>query len=201
MKTCRKCQAQFEGRFCRECNRARAREWAAANRERSRQSAREWALKNPERKRATDAAYRAANADRIDAYHAQWRQDAKIQRQGSAPRYCERCAEAIPFERRSDARFCTDLCQKRSEINRATHRRRGRMAGGFVEDVHPLVLLERDDGACGICGTDVDPLRFHIDHVIPLARGGEHSYANTQVAHPSCNHKKSAHLQHELEAA
>lgn len=85
--------------------------------------------------------------------------------------------------------------KRNPEVSRAkTTRRRARQAGAFVEEVVRLVLLERDDGTCGICGGDVDPLDFHLDHIIPLAAGGEHSYANTQVAHPSCNVRKGASL-------
>lgn len=68
--------------------------------------------------------------------------------------------------------------------------RYARKVSVFVEHVHPLVVLERDDGVCGICGTDVDPTDFHVDHVMPLVRGGEHSYANVQLAHPVCNQRK-----------
>lgn len=70
--------------------------------------------------------------------------------------------------------------------------REKRKLGGYVEDVHPLVRLELDDGQCGICGEDVDPTDFHVDHIVPLSRGGEHSYANTQTAHPKCNQRKGA---------
>lgn len=70
--------------------------------------------------------------------------------------------------------------------------RRARQRGAHVEHVEALVVLERADGVCGICGEDVDPLDFHVDHVVPLARGGEHSYANTQPAHPRCNKSKGA---------
>lgn len=28
---------------------------------------------------------------------------------------------------------------------------------------------------------------FHVDHVIPLIRGGRHNYENVQTAHPYCN--------------
>jgi 5-methylcytosine-specific restriction endonuclease McrA len=59
-----------------------------------------------------------------------------------------------------------------------------------AEYVHPLVVLECHDGICGICGSDVDPLNFHMDHVIPLSRGGEHNYTNVQPAHPFCNISK-----------
>jgi 5-methylcytosine-specific restriction endonuclease McrA len=74
--------------------------------------------------------------------------------------------------------------------------RRASVAGTFV---HSLVVLERADGVCGICGHDVDPFAFHVDHVVPLARGGEHNYSNVQPAHPLCNQRKSARLPEEMD--
>jgi 5-methylcytosine-specific restriction endonuclease McrA len=65
------------------------------------------------------------------------------------------------------------------------------MRGQFVEDVDRLVLLELHDGVCGICGEDVDPFSYHVDHVVPLVQGGFHNYVNTQPAHPRCNLRKA----------
>lgn len=56
------------------------------------------------------------------------------------------------------------------------------------------IVYERDEGICGICKESVDRDDFHIDHVIPLARGGKHSYADVQVAHPVCNSRKGARI-------
>ena len=72
--------------------------------------------------------------------------------------------------------------------------RRARRSAGFVESVDPLVVLELADGVCGICGEDVDPLDYHVDHVVPLALGGDHSYANTAPTHPRCNAQKGARM-------
>lgn len=66
----------------------------------------------------------------------------------------------------------------------------GKAGGVWIEDVEALVVLEMDDGLCGICGEDVDPFRFDLDHIVPLSKGGEHSYANVQVAHSACNIRK-----------
>lgn len=60
--------------------------------------------------------------------------------------------------------------------------------------LHRLVVLEREDGVCGICGEDVDPFDFHVDHIIPLCEQGEHSYENLQIAHPLCNQRKNRFL-------
>lgn len=69
-------------------------------------------------------------------------------------------------------------------------RRRARRRGAHSEPVYGLVLLELADGACGICGEDVDPFDFHVDHIVALGRGGHHNYENTQIAHPACNLRK-----------
>jgi len=75
--------------------------------------------------------------------------------------------------------------------------RRARAGGYFTEHVDRLELLDRHDGLCGICGDAVDPGNFDVDHVIPIGRGGEHSYANTQPAHKRCNQSKKNRLMHE----
>lgn len=94
---------------------------------------------------------------------------------------------------------CADWETRNREARYAINaRRRALKRAAFVEDVVPLVVLERDDGVCGICGGDVDPFDFHVDHIVPLSRGGEHSYANVQAAHPACNIRKRDSL---LEAA
>ena len=71
--------------------------------------------------------------------------------------------------------------------------RRARVLTGFVEPVDRLVVYARDRGRCGICGRFVAKARFEVDHIRPLARGGEHSYANVQVAHPVCNRRKTVY--------
>jgi|ERR671918_452659 5-methylcytosine-specific restriction endonuclease McrA len=67
-------------------------------------------------------------------------------------------------------------------------------APAAVEHVDPLIVLELRDGMCGICGSDVDPLAFEVDHVVALARGGLHNYENCQPAHGPCNRRKWAHM-------
>lgn len=63
----------------------------------------------------------------------------------------------------------------------------------FVEAVDPRVVFERDKGICGICTEQVEPMSpWEMDHIIPILRGGQHSYANVQLAHRRCNRSKGA---------
>src|SRR5271166_2713229 len=69
--------------------------------------------------------------------------------------------------------------------------RRARKLGQFIEDVDPRVVYEMHGGMCGICKRFIDG-EFHVDHVIPLSKGGMHGYVNVQPAHPICNLEKGA---------
>jgi 5-methylcytosine-specific restriction endonuclease McrA len=66
------------------------------------------------------------------------------------------------------------------------------------ELVNRQEVYERDKWMCGICNEPVDKaLKFpdvmsaSLDHIIPMAKGGPHSYENTQCAHFICNSIKS----------
>jgi 5-methylcytosine-specific restriction endonuclease McrA len=61
-------------------------------------------------------------------------------------------------------------------------------------------LYERDGGICQICGKPCDwndmewghsgPTYPSLDHIVPRANGGEHTWDNVQLAHCMCNSKK-----------
>ena len=67
----------------------------------------------------------------------------------------------------------------------------------FDETITLKDLIKRDGGICQICGkpTDANDIKAgHIgkayptlDHIIPLSKGGSHTWDNVQLAHMSCN--------------
>jgi len=71
--------------------------------------------------------------------------------------------------------------------------RRARKADAFIEAVDRQVVFARDAGLCGICQQGVEPANWHLDHIQPLSKGGQHSYDNVQVSHPVCNMRKHIH--------
>lgn len=98
------------------------------------------------------------------------------------------------LERARESRIrCVD--RVRREKRKSAQVRRARKKAVFVEVVDPMVVFQRDKGICGICMKHVDiNSKWHIDHVIPIARGGVHSYANVQLAHALCNLSKHAKM-------
>lgn len=80
---------------------------------------------------------------------------------------------------------------KRAELSSL---RRARKAGAFIERVYRSVVFKRDRGMCGECHMPVAFQQWELDHIIPLSKGGAHSYNNVQVTHPICNRRKGVRI-------
>lgn len=124
----------------------------------------------------------------------------------STARYCRRAACRLDrLAARMAAKRAADSTYGRTGYNEATaeryHRRRALKKGATVEAFSHVEVFERDNWTCGICGESVDPelkwpdpLSVSLDHVVPLALGGDHSRANTQCSHLTCNVRKGAQV-------
>lgn len=75
----------------------------------------------------------------------------------------------------------------RHEMSEARAVKRG---ARIVEFVDARKVWERDNGVCYLCRLPVELLKMSIDHVVPLSKGGEHSYSNCRLSHATCNRKK-----------
>lgn len=73
---------------------------------------------------------------------------------------------------------------------------RSNTAEGYL--VRPRSVYIRDGWICGICNNPVDrnlyhphPMSVSLDHIIPVSKGGGHTYDNLQCSHLICNIRKS----------
>lgn len=87
----------------------------------------------------------------------------------------------------------TDIKRKHTLKRRALKRKTS------IESISPKYLFDRDKWICGICKEDIDKnlvwpdrMSVSVDHIIPLAKGGTHTYDNLQASHYICNVRKSA---------
>ena len=91
--------------------------------------------------------------------------------------------------------YCSASCRKRVSVGK----RNALKHQAPAERVDPLVVLRRDDWHCRICGITTpqhlrgtyDPCAPEVDHIVPLSKGGHHTYANTQCVCRRCNSIKS----------
>lgn len=89
---------------------------------------------------------------------------------------------------------------------RDSHRHRARKYGcEYDSSVTLKKLIKRDGLKCAICGEMCDikdnrwskylgPMSPTIDHIIPMAKGGGHTWENVQIAHAICNTYKSDNI-------
>lgn len=52
-------------------------------------------------------------------------------------------------------------------------------------------IYTRDNGRCFHCGRNVPSSGWHLDHIIPVSKGGTHTKSNVCVSCPRCNLVKS----------
>ena len=83
-------------------------------------------------------------------------------------------------------------------------RRRALIRGAVTESYTTAWVAERDKWRCGLCGKKVNPtlktphpMSLSIDHVVPLALGGDDVKANVQLAHRRCNVRKHTRAMNE----
>jgi 5-methylcytosine-specific restriction endonuclease McrA len=142
--------------------------------------------RNRDAAKARSKVHYAANIDdrRMKRYEKYWA-DPESAIQASRSYYQDHKEEILAAQKHPDT------LAKRADRQLE---REARKREQFVESVDRQIVLERDEGICGICGLPTDRDDFHVDHVIPLSKGGLHCYANVQVAHPFCNIGKGAKL-------
>jgi 5-methylcytosine-specific restriction endonuclease McrA len=160
-------------------NKATQRRNASAKRERTRAK---WVAEAPARRRAAAQRKLGSHAAGTRSTPRKWYMG-----------WCAECGTAWVDNQPARA-VCSQQCGKR----KAKRYRRRLKQAAYVEDVWRSKVYERDHWHCQLCHKPVrrdkpvpHPLAPTLDHIVPLARGGEHSYANVQLAHFICNAVKS----------
>lgn len=113
------------------------------------------------------------------------------------PRPCIIC-ETVFAPDSNVSTICSNRCRKEMKRSRR-HARRASYHCSTADRISPSRLFERDGWMCQSCGCDLDPaLRGQhvpeapsVDHVIPLARGGTHSWGNVVAVCLACNWAKN----------
>lgn len=92
--------------------------------------------------------------------------------------------------RRKFRRENPEAARARDRRYLATKNAKRRGAVGKVDPVDYDFIKQRDRMKCHICKKKVAQDDVHIDHVIPLSKGGRHEESNLAVSHKACNMSK-----------
>lgn len=126
------------------------------------------------------------------------------------PRKSRNCSNCAMAARRKRAKAKPGWKEKRRIARRiAKGRRKARQRGLHAESVNHLEVFARDGWKCQLCGCNTptrlrggcSPNAPELDHIIPLSKGGPHTYANTQCACRRCNLDKRDNIKGQFRLA
>jgi 5-methylcytosine-specific restriction endonuclease McrA len=165
---------------CRECKNAVHRAWSANNADRIRGYGRKRAG-TPEVKARLAAATKRCRAKHPERYQ-----------QRAARWYAANADRCIQKTKDWQAKNP----ESRAALKEAY---RARCHGSAVGDREPIIAYRKwaksePSIPCYWCGITTKRGKRHIDHIIPVARGGADAVANFCVACPSCNQRKHCKL-------
>lgn len=112
------------------------------------------------------------------------------------------CAECGRKFETKNAKCCSKECSKK-RLNRNKDKRIYKNGKPDLS-ITLTKLIKRDKNICHICGEKCNDEDFYykdtffiagedypsIDHIVPIAKGGEHKWENIKLAHRRCNNKK-----------
>lgn len=105
----------------------------------------------------------------INAYRGKWRSKNRIKLRSSARSY---------------------YSKHKDEATSRSIARRVLIKNGQVEKFSRRQIFERDQGKCFYCAKELDQKKWHLDHVIPVIKGGPHIELNVVASCVDCNQKK-----------
>ena len=189
---CKKCVSEA-CRIHREKNRerinAQKREHYQANRERIRAEQTAKRRANPEYYRERGRKWRAANREHVLEGKRNDYQKHKEKRLATAKLWAERNTEKVKKVAREWKRNNPD------KVRAYKHRRRAqkRATSGSFTKTDLQNLFKQQKGDCWWCGCKLES-NYHVDHRVPLAKGGTNELGNIVLSCPECNLSKNAKL-------
>lgn len=196
---------------------AQQKEYRENNREKIAEGKRRWAKENKEAIRERNRLYRHGNKEAIaerkrkyreenqellrEKYYEYYRRNKRTFAK-SARKYREENKQAIAEQQRryyqenkEERRAYYEKWRKNNlDIRRFHNRKRAAAKQGCAsfESVDELWQMYHDqDGLCAYCETTLFG-EFHIDHIVPLSRGGLDEVDNYAITCPTCNLQKHA---------
>jgi len=177
---------------CKSCNHEYHRQYRAAHRdqvreynkqyydahiEKAHESSKQYRVKNQEKVRSYSRQYRAVHRERTQEYNRQYRTSHREQ------------------GRRNNERYKTNHPDTIRAIWQRHRARKNGAAGSYTsEDIR--IIYKSQQGKCWWCSCEVGN-EYHIDHRIPLSRGGSNAPGNLVISCPKCNWRKNNKLPHE----
>jgi 5-methylcytosine-specific restriction endonuclease McrA len=178
-------KASKDGRqsACKSCQKA----FYHANREQYREINRKSRLKRSGEARLKDREYYLRNRKQIIARVRAWERENTDRVRATRKRTYDRDRAHWVNQTRQWRQANRERARKLDNIS--AHRRRSRIQRSSSFRITEKEIARLRNSACVYCG---DCKQIELDHIIPIARGGNHSIGNIAPACQKCNRSKGA---------
>lgn len=129
-----------------------------------------WRAQHPERARAIDLAKYKRHKEKIYKRVRAWQKS----NPDKTKLYTKRTAERYPEARRARVR---------------NRRAKQRQLGGSHTAADIISILKSQRGRCAYCRCKLDE-EYHVDHIVPVVKGGGNDKRNLQITCAPCNQSK-----------
>lgn len=173
----------------KEAGRLAAKRWRDANKEKHRAAVKRHrnTPEGRESHRIRQAEYAASNREQERVRAAEWRKNnPEKARDLDRAMYLKSKPAILEYNRKYRSEN-----PERCSVWARNRQARKRAGGGTLSKEHVDFLLAWQAGRCLTCNVDFASTGYHIDHVIPLAKGGAHCDENVQLLCPTCNKRKA----------
>lgn len=178
-------------KICRQCIRARKKEYYNRSPENIINRSREYRLKNKEKISASKKLKYSENPEPVRAAARKWAHENKDRRSAKCKEWREANKEYIKKAMRA-------WYSENIESVLASNRKRraiSKNAEGNHTAADVRAIFEAQRGLCANCNVRLfksGKQKYHVDHIMPLALGGSNWPSNLQCLCPACNLSKGA---------
>lgn len=158
---------------CRECARVHSQMWRSSHPGEESEYKRRLYRADPDKFKSRSRNWRSSNPEYINKWY-----------ENRGRLVVRKWAQDNPHKRR-------ESCQ----------RRRALLKGCDVSLADIAAVVERSGGLCCLCNSLVPEGMRHIDHIVPLSKGGPHAQENLQMLCYRCNLSKGSKLPGEFRAS
>jgi len=169
-------------------NRVASAKWKKNHPEKVKAAGIAWRKNHPEEIRVAHVAWKKAHPEKVRAAIAKWQKThpKKVQIRNTAWR------NANPEKAKAASATWRKANPDKAQIIQHNKRARKKANGGKLSPGIISKLLSRQKTRCAICRTSLKKTGHHLDHIIPLTRGGKNIDSNIQLTCPTCNMQKNA---------
>lgn len=164
--------------------------------EKSRARVNRWASKNREYLRHKSRAYQLANKERLSIKNIQYKRAHK--KEGAAQNRAWRLRNKAHRDAYMKAWWAKNRHRKKAYDIKRRVKRRLRESQSYVGDgvVNALISSWKSQSLfrCYYCGFEYSRLELHVEHVMPISRGGTHTVGNVAKSCSHCNQSKKDKL-------